>query len=314
MSFFDKIKWKKNKDVKLDELEELTEIDELNDILWNDIEEIKLEENLEDSLSEIEKKEFKKLEEEKKEEENIEKESKIEAKKQKWKEKVSNFKYFSPKTLLIASNIFLLASLYFSYSILTDSVFPKMKKIEIYKMDEKKISEDLKILNQNLELLENEKDQALEYRRLNYLLEQAVPLGNKYEDNIQVITNILKDSISQYDKKEKFMSKLSLKPNSKLNDINVIELNDWQQLLWINYTISIEWFQKYQHIKDFTDIISDRLKIFHIKDLWISKNINPKTSQQEYKLSINMYSYYRMPLLDEFWEPIVEEELEGTFN
>jgi len=48
--------------------------------------------------------------------------------------------------------------------------------------------------------LEEERDQALTYRKLNYDLEQAVPFSDKYEDNIQVIENILKDSVSKFDK------------------------------------------------------------------------------------------------------------------
>lgn len=260
-----------------------------------------------ESLEDIEKKELEKIENDKKEISRIEKEAEKKAEKKVNKIEFDKLKYIDPKTLIIWSNIFLLIAIIFSYNIISNTIIPKLKNIEIYKMDEKKVAKDLLIVKWNLNLLEEERDQALTYRKLNYDLEQAVPFSDKYEDNIQVIENILKDSVSKFDKWNRYLTKIWLKPDVDMKDINIIDLWD-QKLLWINYSIAVWGFSKYKYIKDFIWNITQRLKIFHVQNLSIVKKLDPKTKKLEYSLAINMYSYYRLPKLDEFWEPIIEEK------
>ena len=260
-----------------------------------------------ESLEDIEKKELEKIEDDKKEISRIEKEAEKKAEKKVNKIEFDKLKYIDPKTLIIWSNIFLLIAIIFSYNIISNTIIPKLKNIEIYKMDEKKVSKDLLIVKWNLNLLEEERDQALTYRKLNYDLEQAVPFSDKYEDNIQVIENILNDSVSKFDKWNRYLTKIWLKPDVDMKDINIIDLWD-QKLLWINYSIAVWGFSKYKYIKDFIWNITQRLKIFHVQNLSIVKKLDPKTKKLEYSLAINMYSYYRLPKLDEFWEPIIEEK------
>ena len=279
---------------------------DLDDDIMNDIEEID-EDSIEDkTLDEIEKEEIEKTDDEAEVLKEMEEEAKAEAEKE-IKEEKKKVSSIDPKTLNLFANIFLILSIVISYNIFTSTIYPDAKAIEVFKKDQKQIKKDLNIVNKNLEILENEKSQALTYRKLNYDLEQAVPIGDKYEDSIQIIQNILKDSVTTFDRNKKFLKKISLKPRVDMKDINIIDLGS-TQLYWISYQISVSWFKKYKHIKDFISNITNRLKIFHISSLTIVKKVDAKTRATEYTLNINMFSYYRLPKLDEDWNPIIEKK------
>ena len=77
--------------------------------------------------------------------------------------------------------------------------------------------------------------------------------------------------------------------------------------------MTVSWFTRYKDIKDFIDLITNRLRIFHISSLSIQKVYDQKINKTNYKLTIQMYSYYRLPQVDEFGE-VIKEEQESTFN
>ena len=302
-SFFSNLFKKKEKNEKVEEENK----DDLDNLIW----EVQDIESDEQTLDEIEKEELEKKKEEEKIIKEMEEEAKKEAEKKLAEEKKKNKKTIDPKTVNLFANIFVLLSIFIAFNIFSNSIYPDAKKIEVYNKDQKLIKKDLNIINKNLEILTNEKSQAFTYRKLNYDLEQAVPIWDKYEDSIQIIQNILKDSVTAFDRNEKYLKKISLKPKVDMRDINIIDLGS-TQLYWINYQISVSWFKKYKYIKDFIRNITNRLKIFHISSLSIVKKVEPKTGATEYTLNISMFSYYRLPKLDEEWNPI-EEKKENTF-
>lgn len=222
------------------------------------------------------------------------------------------FKSLSPKTKAVISNLFLIFCVGISIYLIYGTVVPTLKSIEIYKSDRKKVDLDLKIVDKNLKLLEDSTKDAFEYRRLNDLLEQSVPVSDNYEDNILVILNLLKDSITTYSKNQKLLEALAIKPNVEIKDIQYFQL-DWEKILGIEYNLSVNWFEKYQYIKDFLTSISDRLKVFHIQGLAISKVLNRETQKEEYSVSFVMFSYYKVPKVSEDWT-IEKEKVENTFK
>jgi len=248
-----------------------------------------------------------------KEMKKIEEETKKEVKKEVQKSYEKQFRALSPKTKAVMSNLFLIFSLVISLYLVYWTIVPTLSQIEVYKSDKVKVQKDLAVVDKNLQLLQESTKDAFEYRRLNDLLEQAVPLTDKYEDNIIVILNLLKDSITKYSRNEKLLQSLSVKPNVEIKDIEYFQL-DWEKILGIEYSMSIDGFEKYQYIKDFLDSIDDRLKVFHIQSLNISKVLNRETQKTEYSVWFTMYSYYKVPKIWEDWEVLEKENIENTFK
>lgn len=317
MNFLDKFKSKKQNEEVLDI--DITSGDEIDFLDDSDLEEVELE-DLNNKVPETDKilqeiEDEKKLEQEKKleEERKLEQETKKEVKKEVKKSISRQVKVLSPKSKALLSNLFLLFSLFIWLYLFYWTIIPNLTSIEIFKFDYKKVEKDKAVVNSNLEILDEKKDQALEYRRLNDLLEQAVPWIDKYEDNIVVILNLLKDSINIYSKNQKFLQGLSIKPNVVLKDIQYFDL-ETETIMWIEYNVTVDWFETYTAIKSFLEIVNSRLKIFHLKDLSISKIINKETWKSEYIVKIKMYSYYKVPKVDEDWYLIEGERVENTFN
>lgn len=214
-------------------------------------------------------------------------------------------------TQLFAANAFLICAIVFSYYIFSGQTISTLKNIEVYKNDLQKVERDNRIVTNNLLLLEEERSQALEYRKLNYFLEQAVPTSEKYEDNLIVILQILDDSINVFSRNQKYLESLSLRPDTQIRDVEVFN-TDTERILAVSYNLSVAWFTRYKDIQDFVELITGRLRIFHINNMSISKVLDQRTNRVEYKLSIQMYSYYRLPKVDEFWN-IIELETDSTF-
>lgn len=252
----------------------------------------------------------KKEEQEKQLEQQVKKE--VKASVQKSFEK--QFRALSPRTKATISNLFLIFCLWISIYLIYGTVVPVLKQIAIYKTDIVKIQKDYKIVESNLKLLQESTPDAFEYRRLTDLLEQAVPLTDKYEDNIIVVLNLLKDSTTKYSKSQKLLQGFAIKPNVEIKDLAYFQL-DWERILGIEYSLRVDGFEKYQYIKDFLVSIDERLKVFHVQSLGISKVLNKETQKIEYSVWFTMYSYYKVPKIDEETSlPIEKENIENTFN
>jgi len=303
---------------EVEETQEAKELPEQEDIIEKEEEEEILEDIVEEEpIDDIEQEEIKEpIKKELSEKEQAKKDSKLkkqaekEAKKKIRKEKIKNFKYLDKNTKLLLSNAFLIVAIVICYSTY-GSTKENLRDIEVYKSDIKKINTDNGVVVSNLALLDEERDQALEYRRLNFFLDQAVPKSDKYEDNLAVILRILSESINLFSRNPKYLDALSLKTDTKINDIQTFN-TETERILGISYNMSVSGFTRIKDVEDFLSLITNRLKIFHIENLGISKVYDQNTNESQYKINIQMYSYYRLPNLDEFGE-LVEAEKESTF-
>lgn len=214
---------------------------------------------------------------------------------------------------VLLTNLFLAICLISSIALVYYKLVPELRQLQVVKTDTIKITSDEKIVTANLKLLEESKKDAFEYRKLNDLLEQAIPTTDKYEDNIIVILNLLKESITDYSKQQKLLKALSIKPNVDIKDIKYFQL-DTETLLGIEYNISVDWFEKYEYVKNFLTSVEDRLRIFHIQNIAIAKVLNRETKKPEYSVSILMYSYYKVPKLDEAWVKLEYVNVDHPFK
>jgi len=207
--FEDKPKEIENKPVREEKIEDIGDINiddinkELEDTKQDDIDSVKIKKDKE------------------KQEKLLLKKAQKEARKKVVNKIKENFVYMSPQSKAFLSNLFLIITIVFSYYLFSNVIVDSLKNIEVYKTDIKTVTKDSEIISSNLQLLDEEKNKALEYRRLNYFLNQAVPQTDKYEDNLVVILQILSESISAFSRNTKYLDSLSLKPNAKLQDIEI---------------------------------------------------------------------------------------------
>lgn len=208
------------------------------------------------------------------------------------------FGNLSPSTKLLYSNLFLVACIWLGLYLLTSFLLPTLKSIEIAKNDLKAIKSDQQTIEQNLAVFEESRPEAFTYRKLNDTLLQAIPNGEKYEDNIQIIIKLLKESITWYSQQQKLLKWLTIRPKIEVKNVQSFQLNN-ETLLGVEYNLAVEGFEKYEYVKNFLTTIKDRLRIFHIKDINITKVLNRETKKTELSVSIVMYSYYKIPKVDE---------------
>ena len=231
--FEDKPKEIENKPVREEKIEDIGDINiddinkELEDTKQDDIDSVKIKKDKE------------------KQEKLLLKKAQKEARKKVVNKIKENIVYMSPQSKAFLSNLFLIITIVFSYYLFSNVIVDSLKNIEVYKTDIKTVTKDSEIISSNLQLLDEEKNKALEYRRLNYFLNQAVPQTDKYEDNLVVILQILSESISAFSRNTKYLDSLSLKPNAKLQDIEIFNSETEKY-----YELIIEWqFHDLQGIK-----------------------------------------------------------------
>lgn len=216
-------------------------------------------------------------------------------------------------TKRLLANLFLAICICISTYVAYSVTFPMLKQNEIVKMDTVKIEKDINVIKKNILLYDETTPDAFSYRRLNDLLEQAIPNGDKYEDNIVVILNMLKESVTEFSKNTKYMRTLSLQPDVNLADLRYFQV-DGEKLLAIEYTLKVDNFEKYEYLKNFLSQIEDRLRIFHISDINITKVLNRETKKPEYSISLKMVSYYKMPEVDENGVRVQATNIDKPFN
>lgn len=272
------------------------------------VEEVKLDPKEQKRLEKEKQEEEKRK---KKEEERIKKEAEKKAKEEAKALKRANSK-IKLSTVYQGTNLLLLASIIFALWFSWYMIAPIVKEAQTYKNDIPKVVQDTTIVQENIKTLNDYTEKAFQYRKDIDLIDRAVPITNNYEDNIIILTKTLRDSITPDDKEEKILDTLRINPKVNIRETSIFN-TDREDILGIEYDISVSWFVKYQYIKDFLSRMTHKLRVYHIKDMWIVRYQDKyDDNKPKYKVKLKMYSYYRLPKTDEAWVPL--EFKENTFK